>query len=376
MKKVLVLTNHEFALYNFRKEVIERIVDDKYDVYLSLPYGEKVEYFKKLNCKFIETFIDRRGANPFSDFKLILFYLKIMKRVKPDVVLIYTSKPAIYGGMVCSLLKIPFITNNSGLIILPEKLKFINPLISLLYRLGAKRSSCMFYQNVREQEALNKILNRKDRYRLIPGSGVNLSDYKYCQYPDEQNGIVFNYVARVMKGKGIEEYLACAKAVKAIFPDTTFNIIGFFDDEKYRSVIQEYENNGIVNYLGAKRDIRPYIEKAHAIIHTSYSEGMSNVMLEHCAMGRPCIASNIAGCKEIVMEGKTGYLFEPKNIADLTEKVERFIKLSHQEKENMGKSAREKVEKEFDRRIIINAYMEEIEKILSQGKVKSRQIYS
>ncbi|MFC5703551.1 glycosyltransferase family 4 protein [Cohnella faecalis] len=363
MKKVLVLANHEFALYNFRKEVIENIVANQYEVYLSLPYGEKVEYFKEMGCTFIDTFIDRRGANPFADMKLLLSYLRIMKQIRPDIVLTYTSKPTIYGGIICSLLKIPYIVNNSGLIILPEKLSIIKPIISLLYKLGVKRSNCIFYQNEVEQSTLNKILNRKDRYRLIPGSGVNLVDHKQCDYPSEENGLVFNYVARVMKGKGIEEYLECAKTIKGKYSNVTFNIIGFFDDESYKSIVEEYHNQGIVCYLGAKKDIRPYIEKAHAIIHTSYSEGMSNVMLEHCAMSRPCIASNIPGCKEIVDDGKNGYLFEVKNVVELTQKVEKFIKLSHKEKEKMAKSAREKVEKEFDRRNIVSSYMEEINKI-------------
>ncbi|MDF2927785.1 MAG: group 1 glycosyl transferase [Anaerospora sp.] len=365
MQKVLILANHEFTLYNFRKEVIEKILENNYDVYLCLPYGEKIEYFKKKGCKYIDVNIDRRGVNPFIDFKLILFYIRTIRRINPEIVLTYTSKTSIYGGIACSLLQVPFLVNNSGLIVLPEKFNLLKPFISLLYIIGITKSNCMFYQNIEEQKTLNKILNRQDKYRLIPGSGVNLQDHKFCEFLSDNNGVVFNYVARIMKGKGIEEYLICAKKIKEKYPNCTFNILGFFDDDYYKTIIEAYQKSGIINYLGEKKDIRPFIEKSHAIIHTSYSEGMSNVMLEHCAMGRPCIASNIPGCREIVDEGKTGYLFELKNVDQLVEKVEKFIKLSGYEKKLMGKNAREKVEREFDRDIIVKAYIEEIEKVCS-----------
>ena len=364
MSSIMILANQDSVLFNFRKEVIKEIIYNGYDVIISSPYGKKIEYFKKLKCKFIDTYINRRGINPFEDYKLFLTYLKIIKRYKPDIVLTYTSKCAIYGGMACRLTKTPYIVNNSGLIVLPKKLNFLKFFISFLYKLGDSKSNCMMYQNEYEMQIINNILKHRVKYKLIPGSGVNLDEFKYREYPDEKYGIIFNYVARIMKGKGIEEYLKCAKIVHKKYPNTVFNIFGIYEDETYKSIIEKYELEGIVKYMGVYDDLRPFIEKAHAIIHPSYSEGMTNVCLEHSAMGRVCIASDIPGCREIIEDDRTGYVFQLKHVDKLVEKIEKFINLSNNEKKKMGQLARSKMEKEFSRKFIGNTYINEINKIL------------
>ncbi len=367
MNRILIIANHDYALYNFRKEVIMKIVDEGFEVIISSPIGEKVGFFENLGCTCINTKLDRRGLNPIKDFKLLITYLEIIKRFKPDLVLTYTSKCSIYGGMACKFMKTPYIVNNSGLIILPQKLTLLKPFISILYKISDNKCNCMMYQNAFEMKELNRILKHKVRYRLIPGSGVNLQEYAFKEYPDEDSEIIFNYVARIMKGKGIEEYLDCAKIIHKKYPNTRFNIFGFFDDDKYKSIIYDYERQGIIRYMGVYEDLRPFIEQSHAIIHTSYSEGMTNVCLEHSSMGRVCIVSDIPGCQEIVDDKKTGYLFELKNVEDLVEKIEMFINLPLCKKKDMGKLAREKMEKEFDRKQIVDVYLDEINRIIKNN---------
>lgn len=361
MKTVLFLANKDNVLYNFRKEVVLAVKKAGYKVVLCCPYGSKIDYFIKENCEFVDIKIDRRGTNIFKDFKLLGEYKSIIDKVRPDIVLTYTSKPSIYGGYICGKKKIPYIVNNAGLMETKGALAII---LKLLYFIGWSKASCMMYQNEREKEVVNKILKNKIPYCMIPGSGVNLTEFVYKPYPENNNKIIFNYVARIVKIKGIEEYLECANIIKKKYPNTEFRIFGEFDDEFYKEKIMSLEKKGVIKYCGIQFDMKPYIEAAHAVIHPSYYEGMTNVVLEHSAVGRPCIGSDIAGVREGIDDNKTGFLFKLKDVDSMVDAVERFIKLSYSEKVLMGKNARKKMESTFNRNIVIDIYIDEIKRIL------------
>ena len=221
------------------------------------------------------------------------------------------------------------------------------------------------YQNSREREVLNKILKNKIPYHDIPGSGVNLETFSYQEYPKEDDMIYFNYVARVVRIKGIDEYLTCAERIHERYPNTLFRIFGEFDEVEYEPRIKKLEAKGVLQFCGSKLDMKPYIAEASAAIHASYYEGMTNVILEHGAMGRPTVASDIPGCRESIDNGKSGFLFPVKDVDALVDAVEKFILLSHEERVAMGKAARKKMEREFDRAIVTKIYLEEIKKILN-----------
>lgn len=364
MKTVLFLANKDNVLYNFRKEVVMAVKDAGYNVVLCCPYGKKIDYFTNRGCEFVDVSIDRRGTNVFADLKLVNKYKKIIRTKKPDIVLTYTSKPSIYGGYVCGRYKIPYIVNNAGLM---ETKGILAVIMKVLYFIGWSKASCMMYQNSREKEVVNPILKNKVYYRMIPGSGVNLKEFIYKQYPSDDHIVIFNYVARIVKIKGIEEYLECAKRIKAKFPNTEFRIYGDFDDDMYREKIHALENENIVKYCGVQFDMKPYIEEAHAVIHPSYYEGMTNVILEHSAMGRPCIGADIPGIREGIEEGKTGFLFKVKDVESMILAIERFLKLTYDEKVVMGINARKKMENSFNRDIVIKIYMEEIKKFINNN---------
>ena len=226
----------------------------------------------------------------------------------------------------------------------------------------------MMYQNEREREYVNDIIGNNVHSRDIPGSGVNLTEFPFAEYPDNDDEIVFNYVARIVGFKGINELLAAAERIKPKHPNVHFVLYGDYDDDSYRARINDLEKKGIVEYGGIQLDMKPYIKRAHAVIHPSYYEGMTNVILEHAAMGRPAIASDIPGCREGIDEGVSGYTFELKNVDDLVQKIEKFLSLSHEEKKAMGKAARIKMEREFDRDIVTNIYLEEIDRIQLENK--------
>lgn len=363
MAKIALISNRDNNFYNFRSELILKLVELGHDVTLVCPYGKKIDFFTERGCSFIDIDLDRRGKNAFKDTKLIANYYRLLKHLKPDVVLTYTTKSSVYGGMCCRWLKIPYIVNNAGLV--ENNNKLLEFILKILYRTGFKGASCMMYQNGRERDYVNALLKSKVHYRDIPGSGVNLDAFTYQPYPVDDNPIRFNFVGRIVGFKGIGEFLECAKRIKAKYSNTEFVIYGSFvdDDGGFKKQIQELEKNGIVKYGGVQLDMKPYIAKAHAVIHSSYYEGMTNVILEHAAIGRPAIASDIPGCREGIDNGVSGFTFPLKDVDALVEAAEKFIKLSPEEKEQMGKAARNKMEKEFDRNIVTEIYLQEIEQI-------------
>lgn len=362
VNKVLILVNRDFVLYNFRIELVERLINENFEVYICLPNGNKVQSMIDMGCKFIDIQIDRRGTNPIKDYKLLKKYKKIMKEISPDIVLAYTTKSCIYGGITAASLNIPYIINVSGLGTAVETPGPLQKLMIVLYKKAVKNAKCVFFQNKENQQFFEKRKMLSGRYQLIPGSGVNLEKFSLMDYPSDDI-IEFLFVARVIKEKGIEEYLKMADIIHSHYSNTIFHVLGPCDGD-YKKLLDDYETRGVIKYHGQVNDTREYLRNAHCTIHPSYyPEGISNVLLESEACGRPVITTNRSGCRETVDDGVTGFIFEPKNTQQLVDCVERFMKMSNEQRKVMGLAAREKVCKEFDRQIVIDAYMKEINQI-------------
>lgn len=363
MKKVLFLVNHDIVIYNFRKELVERLLQDGYKVYISSPYGERIDDLVSMGCEYINTSIDRHGTNIIQDFKLILHYKKIIRDIKPDVVLTYTIKPNIYGGIACKSLKTPYIANITGLGTAVENGGIMQKLTTMLYKIAFKKVRCVFFQNTENQQFFidNKIALK--RHRLIPGSGVNLEYFHVLDYPDDEESINFLFIGRIMRDKGVNELFEAAKQIKEKHTNVQFILIGDFEED-YNEKILDLEKNKIIEYHGRQKDVRPFIKGSHAIILPSYHEGTSNVLLESASSGRPVIASNIAGCKETFDEGISGLGFEAKNTDELVKTLITFIELPFEYKRTMGIAGRKKMKQEYNRQIVIDTYLEEMNKIL------------
>ena len=226
MKKVLLVGNHEIVIYNFRKEIIERLLEENYEVYIVLPYGKKVDILIDMGCHFIDLPIDRRGTNPIRDFSLFMNCIKIFKQIKPNVVLTYTIKPNIYGGIACKLLSIPFIANITGLGTSIENSGILHKFSLFLYKIGLYNANCVFFQN---KSNLDFFINKKivkGNMRLVPGSGVNIKEHCYEEYPSESNYIRFIYVGRLMRDKGIVELFNAIPKVIDRYSNVYFDIVG------------------------------------------------------------------------------------------------------------------------------------------------------
>lgn len=362
-KRILVFTNSINGLYSFRKELVEELLSKGYKVTISAPQGAKGSYFCSIGCSLVETVISRRGMNPINDLKLLLHYIALIKKVCPDVVLTYTVKPNVYGGMACRITRTPYIANVTGLGTSIENGGVLSNIALSLYRIGLKKAACIFFQNDVNKQFFAKKRLVSGKTRLIPGSGVNLNYHSYEKYPRDGEIINFLFIGRIMRNKGIEELFEAAETIINKYTNIQFHLIGNCE-ENYSERLEILEECGIIIWHGVQEDVRPYIRSCHALINPSYHEGMSNVLLEAASTGRPVLASNVPGCRETFDEGKSGYEFKVKNTESLVDAIEKFIKLSHIEKEQMGLAGRAKAEGQFDRQLVVNTYIEIIDSIV------------
>ncbi|NLM44845.1 MAG: glycosyltransferase family 4 protein [Clostridiales bacterium] len=368
-KRVLILANNAVGLYNFRFELICELFKQGLEVHFAVPEtieDKKVQLIIDAGAKYLHTPLNRRGTNPFEDLKLIMQYKKVMKTINPDVVLTFTIKPNIYGTYVASKFNKPVIMNVTGIgsSLVSGNLKKV---VKNLYKHACEKADIVFFENEDNRCFFihNKIVNYKKTV-LLPGAGVNINKYRPVEKRYKSDKIKFLFIGRIMKEKGIEEYLEAANNITKKYTNTEFQILGPFEEKQYETLILKNKNSNI-KYLGVSDDVRNEIKEIDCIVHPSYHEGMSNVLLEGAAMGKPLIASNIPGCKEIIEDGHNGYLFQVKSVKSLEEKLEKFINLNDHAKELMGKNSRNKVLKEFDRKIVIDKYIKAINTVLKEG---------
>ena len=359
MSKVLFLVNHDVVIYNFRLELVERLLADGHQVVISSPYGERIDDLKSLGCEFHEVEIARHGMNPVKELKLISEYKKLIKQVKPDIVFSYTIKPNIYGAIACASTGVPCVANITGLGTAVENGGIVQKITVLLYKIAFRKLKMLFFQN---QENMDFFIDHKiagKRYDLLPGSGVNLERFVPIEYP-EDGKVEFAFISRIMKEKGVDQYLEAAEYIRNKYPETVFHVCGFCEQD-YEEKLKDLTDRGVINYHGMVRDVKGFLGNVHCTIHpTYYPEGISNVLLESSACARPIITTDRAGCREVIDDGINGYIVKQQDSKDLIEKIEKFLALSWEERKNMGLAGRAKVEKEFDRQIVVEKYINEI----------------
>ena len=269
--------------------------------------------------------------------------------------------------MVCANLGIPYLVNITGLGTSIENGGLLQKVGLLLYKQGLRKAKKVFFQN---KENRDFMVNRgivKGEYDILPGSGVNLEQYKVYQYP-RGNTVDFIFVARVMKEKGIEQFLDAAKEIRNRHPETRFHIYGFCE-QNYAEKLKQMSDDGVIIYHGLVDEMSHAYQMSSCTIHPSYyPEGISNVLLESLASGRPIITTNRSGCREVVEDGINGYLIKDKDSQDLIEKIECFLNLNIAERVEMGRAGRRKVEREFDRKIVVEKYLLELKKIEKENQ--------
>ena len=357
--KILIVANNDVGLYKFRRELVEELLR-AHEVHICLPDGEYIEKLVALGCVYHACEFDRHGTNPLAELKQISFYKKLLKHIKPDTVFTYTVKPNIYAGMACASMKIPYVANITGLGTGIQNGGLMQKILLVLYKRGLRKAQTVFFQNTENRDFMLAKGVVKGRYEMLPGSGVNLNEHKAEPYPKGEDPLILVNIGRIMKDKGADEILYAAKSIRREYPGVVFRIIGDFDGA-YEDKVQAAIAAGNVEFLGKRSDIHECLKEAHAIVHASYHEGMSNVLLEAAASARPIIATDVAGCRETYENGVSGIACRARDGEDLVRAIREFIALSYEQKKAMGEAARQKAEREFDRALVIEKYMKEIQ---------------
>lgn len=361
--RILFLANDGEGLYKFRKELVQKLLENN-EVFVSLPRDKYIPLLEELGCKYIKTVFNRKGTNPIKDIELYKTYLNMFKDIKPDVIFTYTIKPSVYGGLACQKLNIPYIVNITGLGSAIENGGVLSLIALFLYRIGIKGAQKVFFQNNANRDLMiNKNIVKKENCEVIPGSGVNLNEYKLLPYPNGET-VDFVYIGRIMKEKGFSQYIEAAEYIRNKYPETRFHIAGEYEDD-YKEKVEKLVSKDVLIYHGSVIDmIREIYSMISCTIHpTYYAEGLSNVLLESLACGRPIITTNRPGCMEVVDDGINGFVVKQKDSQDLIKQIEKFLSLDNAQRAQLGKNGREKIEKQFSREIVINKYLEEIGKI-------------
>jgi glycosyltransferase involved in cell wall biosynthesis len=374
--KILLISNTAWSLFNFRSGLILGLMAAGHEVVAIAPTDEYAERLSTLGCRYVPMPMDNQGTHPGRDLLLLWRFYRLLRRERPGAVLGYTVKPNVYGSLAAHALDIPVVNNIAGLGVVFIKQGWLTRLVRVLYGLALARSRRVFFQNDDDRRMFVEggLVNQAQSARL-PGSGVDLKRFSLSPSPalegrGEQVGQVrFLLIARMLWDKGVGEYVEAARSVKQRFPDAEFCLLGFLDVRNPAAIsneqMAEWVAEGVVKYLGVTDDVRPQIAAADCVVLPSfYREGVPRTLLEAAAMGRPIITTDAVGCREVVDDGVNGFLCQPRDAVDLAEKMERFMALTPVQCAEMGRRGREKMEREFDERFVIDRYLEVVEQIV------------
>lgn len=361
MKRIVIISNVSDAL-DFRKELIEALCK-KYHMTIVCEDERYIPQYRAIGCDYIKAKSSQHGMNPAQEIATVFDYKRILRKAKPDIVVSYTIKPNIYGGMACASLKIPYVANVTGLSEAIVSGGWLSKALLVLYRYGLRQADKVIFQNnnIRELFFHHRII--RNNAITVAGSGVNLQEHPFEIYPKQTGRLVFLTLGRIIKAKGIDELIGAASRIKMKYPFVEFKLLGTIH-ENYGDKIKKAVLEGTIVYEGQQADVQFYLKNSHATIHPSYHEGMSNALLETASAGRPILASAIPGCQETFDEGISGIGFRPKDVNDLVRAIEQFIQMPYGEKEKMGIAGRRKMEREFDRKKVTSIHLGVIESII------------
>ena len=356
---IVVLSNLTSYTYNFRYEILQKMVESGHGVVIACHNDDegKQKSLEALGCRMIEVPFNGKGTIPKEELRLLNTYKRLVREERPDIVFTFTIKMNLYGGLAAKKYKVPFVPMITGLGEL-EKTGKLRMILMFLHKRVMPCAKAVVFQNQSNVDFFrdNGIACRKTI--LVPGSGINLRKFPRCEYPSEEKGLRFAFIGRLTFAKGIQEYLGMAVREKKLHPDYSFMIAGVCDDE-YKARIADLQQEGVIEYLGQLSDTRELLKSIHCLVlPTFHPEGLSNVLLEAAATGRPAICTSRPGCREVVQDGVNGLYCEARNVNNLVSVVDKFCSMPAQTHKEMGLKGRKIVEERFDRRIVVDAYME------------------
>ena len=359
--KIAISINTTWNVINFRSGLIKSLLADGHEIVVISPADGFEKDAISLGCRHIDISMQNHGTSPTGDLKLLLRYLKILKKERPDAFLGYTIKPNIYGSLACNILGIPAINNISGLGTAFIRQNLLTKIVRGLYRIALRRSAHVFFQNDNDRDMFKSYgLVDAEKTSLLPGSGIDLKKFKPIGPGDDKTKTTFLMIARLLWDKGVREFIEAARKTKQKYPDTEFQLLGFVDEQNpngvKKSELDAWIAEGVVTYLGSSNDVRDQIAPASCVVLPSYREGTPRTLLEAAAMQKPLIATDVPGCREVVVDGSNGYLCTVQDSDSLSMAFNKFIDLSQDQKTQMAKASRQLAEQKFDEQLVTKAY--------------------
>ncbi|MEP3072470.1 glycosyltransferase family 4 protein [Maricaulis sp.] len=367
---ILVTVNAAWNVLNFRRPVIEMLLAEGHKVTVLAPPDDSVGAMAQMGCRFEPLEMSVKGLNPLDDFALFRRLSSVFGRLRPDIVLSYTIKNNIFGAMAAREVGIPFVPNVTGLGTAFLSGGLLQRIAETLYRQAFGGLPVVFFQNEDDRDLfLSRRLARAEQARLLPGSGINLQHFAPTGLPSSRIGPVFLMIARLLRDKGVVEYVDAARLVRQQIPEAEFRVLGAVASQNRsaidRDTVAAWEADGAITYLGTMPDVRPAISEAHCVVLPSYREGAPRTLIEAAAMGRPLIATDVPGCRSVVAHEHTGFLCEVRSAQSLAEACLRFAAMSHDARTELGRAGRAKMETEYDEAVVVRAYRGVLDELMS-----------
>lgn len=368
MPKIAFVSNSSFSMYYFRKGVLKYFIEQGFEVHVIAPIDHKTHEVQNLGCYFHPIQFQTKSLNPFQELKLYKQFKKAYARIQPDLIFQYTIKPNIYGTAAAASLNIPSIAIITGLGYAFITKRWINSLVKKMYKYALSKATQVWFLN---QDDIDYFINQKlvdsPKVVLLPGEGVNTKEFAPEPKQVNDTHTRFLMIARVLWDKGVMEYVEAAQLVKAQYPNVVFQLLGPTDADNPSAVskntVMQWHEAGYIQYLGTSQEVKTQIRDADCVVLPSYREGISKVLMEAASMAKPLIATNVAGCKELIIHGENGYLCEVKNAESLAQYLLTFIQLDEQQRLKMGAASRAKMCASFDEQLIIQHYKQTFEQI-------------
>lgn len=358
--RVMMTVNAAWNVWNFRRPVVRALLEEGRRITVLAPPDATVSYLEQAGCRFLPLPMTAKGVNPFEGIDLVRRFRTAFAAERPDVVLSYTIKNNLFGALAARASGVPFIPNVTGL-----GTAFISRLsmriaAQTLYRLAFRKLPVVFFQNADDLAFfIDSRLVTAGQGRLLPGSGIDLARFAPAAYPGP-SAPVFLMISRLLRDKGVVEFVEAARHVKSLVPSARFQLLGPIGSDN-RSAIDEstlrgWIAEGVVEYLGVAEDVRPFIAAAQCVVLPSYREGAPRTLIEASAMARPVIATDVPGCRSVVDANLTGLLCAPRDAASLSDAMLRFTAMPHAMQAALGAAGRRKMEREFDDALVVAAY--------------------
>ena len=363
-KKIVMVGNTAWSMFQFRADTISSFIELGYQVIVIAPHDNSAHKIQKMGARFVPIKLDRKGANPLSDIKFIIDLILILRKIKPSIICCYTIKPALYGAFASWTLRIPQrVSITTGLGYTFSHKNAVSWIARFLYKIFLKFSTEVWFLNRNDMDTFleNKLVSPMKVF-LLPSEGVNT---QYYISKNKKFNLTFTLISRMLWDKGIGVFVDSVKKIKEKIPDAKFVIIGPIDKGNPEAIplelLQKWDQEGFVKYLGPKDDIREFLQDTDCLVHpTFYKEGIPRILLEANSMSIPCITTDIPGCRDAIKDGKNGFLVKPKDLSSLSDAILKYAGLSLEEKEYLSQTAREYVIENFSSEIVNAVYKERL----------------